>query len=294
MERKGKTFEELFGKEKADEIKSLLREKAKKQHLDGKYKPAERCSNCKCWMGKEHNCDEVRKNKSVAALNNPRRYWLGKKRPDVGEKVRLAFLKNGSTNNMKGKSKLEILHGDTKKLEEITSRTKETKKRKFLSGEIKVWNKGLTKDKDERIRLKEIKHSETILKKYQDKEYKERVLTGQFKTRKMTSYEKRLQDIITRNNLDYKFVGLGEIFIGGRVPDFVNCNGKKILIEVYEEYYKNHFFGSVENYEKKRFKHFKEYGWNTVFISGKELSDESKVIEKIKNEEDNFFQVRKE
>lgn len=80
-----------------------------------------------------------------------------------------------------------------------------------------------------------------------------------------TKFEKKIINIIKRNNLPYKYTGNGDFWIGGKNPDFVNINGEKKLIEVGSSYWKNKSYGSVDNYIKERSEHFAQYGWKSYF-----------------------------
>ena len=96
-----------------------------------------------------------------------------------------------------------------------------------------------------------------------------------------TSYEKRLKEILDKlQPNEWKYTGDGSFWMGNPPmnPDFVNCNGKKIAIEVFARFHKERCFGSVENYISKRSKGFSKYGWKTIFILGEEELDNPKTI----------------
>ena len=83
-----------------------------------------------------------------------------------------------------------------------------------------------------------------------------------------TSLEKQMIEIIERYSLPYKYVGDGSFLIGFKNPDFININSKKICVEVANIYHHD------DNYETKRKKHFKNYGWECVVFRGDELREE--------------------
>lgn len=91
-----------------------------------------------------------------------------------------------------------------------------------------------------------------------------------------SSFEKIMIDIINKHNLPYKYTGDGAFWINKGNPDFVNCNGEKIAIEVYND------FHHPDNYEEIRNKQFSEYGWKTIFIDEREIQNENIILEKIK------------
>lgn len=90
-----------------------------------------------------------------------------------------------------------------------------------------------------------------------------------------TSYEQRLQEIIKEYSLPYKYVGDGSFWItseGKHInPDFINMNGKKVIIETFAEIYKKKVFGSVENYKKERSRLFGNFGWKVIYLDGKDI-----------------------
>lgn len=126
----------------------------------------------------------------------------------------------------------------------------------------------------ERIRrMKEVypssKHSKVLKNLYENPEWHDRVLSPQMHTRKMSSYEQRVSDLIKKYKLSYKFVGNGEVWIGQKNPDFINTNGEKKIIEVYSEYHVG--FWKDKDYESKRSKLFAKYGFQTIFLTEQDL-----------------------
>ncbi len=88
-----------------------------------------------------------------------------------------------------------------------------------------------------------------------------------------SSLEIKFEGIIKKLKLPYKFVGNGDLLIGRKCPDFVNCNGKKIAIEVYYKKHKERYADGYLKWMGARTKVFKEYGWRIKFL------DETKVNE---------------
>ena len=82
----------------------------------------------------------------------------------------------------------------------------------------------------------------------------------------MSSLEKKFNDIIIKYGLPYVFVGNGKFFIERKNPDFVNCNGEKIAIEVYCRRHKEIFAGGLENWKSERERIFLKYGWKIMFF----------------------------
>jgi len=89
------------------------------------------------------------------------------------------------------------------------------------------------------------------------------ILKGLFK--RPTSYEERFIELCKKHNLSFKYVGDGSFLIAGRNPDFMECNGKKILVETYDS------FWHPKNYQEKRASLFAKYGFKTIFLSEGDL-----------------------
>ena len=99
--------------------------------------------------------------------------------------------------------------------------------------------------------------------------------------RTMSGLEKRVDDLIQKYELPYKFVGNGKFWIERKNPDFVNTNGKKIAVEVYYKRHKNEFSGGVDRWIKTREKIFANYGWKTLFLEGSNLTNDI-IVETLK------------
>ncbi len=74
---------------------------------------------------------------------------------------------------------------------------------------------------------------------------------------------------------DWKFVGDGDLIIGGKNPDFANVNGKKILIELFGDYWHRN------DSPRKRMGMFKPYGFRTLVIWEHELQNQKTLVNKI-------------
>lgn len=136
----------------------------------------------------------------------------------------------------------------------------------------------------EKAEIMKQKSHKQMIKRWQNKEYRERVikntLKGLFGIRP-TSYEKKVMDVIKKYNLPYKYVGDGTFLIEGKNPDFVNINGKKIAIEVFEDFFKMQFYGSIKNYIDERKSFFNKYGWDVIFLNRDDIKNEQIVLSKI-------------
>lgn len=75
---------------------------------------------------------------------------------------------------------------------------------------------------------------------------------------------------------EWRFVGNGQVVINGKIPDFININGQKKIIEVFGDYWHRN------DDPKDRAKVFKPYGYKTLVIWESEIkADLDAVKEKI-------------
>lgn len=75
---------------------------------------------------------------------------------------------------------------------------------------------------------------------------------------------------------EWKYVGDGKVIIGGKCPDFINCNSRKHLIELFGEYWHK------DSSSQDRIDYFKQYGFDTLVIWGNDLKNPDQVVSKIK------------
>jgi len=119
-------------------------------------------------------------------------------------------------------------------------------------------------------------------KRWQKKEYREKMIRATMKSLnlKPNKSEQRLNNLL--NKLlpkKYRFVGDGQIILGGFNPDFINCNNQKKIIELYGDYWHNK--SDIKKRDKRRLKTYKKYGYKTLIIWEHELKNPNKLREKI-------------
>jgi G:T-mismatch repair DNA endonuclease (very short patch repair protein) len=163
-----------------------------------------------------------------------------------------------------------------------------------------TWLKGLTKETDERVaklgknhslvmkgtehigewnqnisssmmgKRKSDEHRQKLKNLWKDPVYKEtrlKLLIGSSQNSPNKS-EIKLGNILNSMFPDeYKYVGNGDTIMGGRIPDFINVNGQKKLIELYGDYWHRN------QDENIRIDHFKQYGFDTLIIWEHELKN---------------------
>jgi len=95
--------------------------------------------------------------------------------------------------------------------------------------------------------------------------------------RSKTQPEVAFEDICTKHNLPFHFVGHGTLWIGDTTklnPDFIEANGKKIIVEIFGNYWHDPLLNpripktSTLEYRKC---HYRKFGWESFFIWQHEL-----------------------
>ncbi len=241
----GKTYEEIFGDERASEIRARMSESrmGNKNHFYGKHhteetkeKLREHFKGILPWGG---NCpDSVR----------------GK----ISESAKQRYKDNPESNPIYGKP-----------------RSEETK-RKIGDG-----NKGKIISEEQREILRELRLGATLseetkakIKAYwSDPEY----VAKQMKSRgvKPNKKELALDAIIRQLNLPYSYVGDGQFILAGKCPDFLNINSQKKLIELYGNWWHRN------DDPQERIDLFAKFGYSTLIIWESELKDPEAVKEKL-------------
>lgn len=136
-----------------------------------------------------------------------------------------------------------------------------------------LWQKEYYKNlwRDEKYREK---MTQMANKLWEDPFYIDKVM----RARKITpnKAEGKIESIL--NNLypnKWKFVGDGQFSIGRKIPDFVNINGKKLIIDLFGTYWHR------KEEEEKRINCFKDFGYKTLILWDNELKIEENVKNKI-------------
>lgn len=101
-------------------------------------------------------------------------------------------------------------------------------------------------------------------------------------SRKPTKPEVKFMDLCDEFNLPYKYVGNGDFWIENKNPDFVNCNGKKVAVEILGDYW------HTEKEFEERQELFRTYGWKCIGIWEHEIMSEDnveKIVHKVSGAE---------
>jgi len=132
-----------------------------------------------------------------------------------------------------------------------------------------------------------LKMSVVVKRKWQNIEYRKKMIKSIMSgatTSTPNKKEKQLLNIL--NNLfpnEYKFVGSGELIINGKVPDFVNTNGQKKIIELFGDYWHSEarVKKSKKKHEKERIDAFSPFGYQTLIIWEYELKNINVLTQKL-------------
>lgn len=129
-----------------------------------------------------------------------------------------------------------------------------------------------------------LKQSKTYKLLWANSEYRERIgkLISEGIHQRPNKPEQQLIDIIERERFPFLYTGDGSFTIHGFRPDFVQCNGKKQIIELFGDYWHNNENIVWHQTELGRIMAYNQFGYKTLIIWEHELQDEPKVIEKIK------------
>lgn len=324
---KGVTLVDKYGEKKAEEMKRKQSERLKgeKHFFFGKHhtiKTKEKISKTKKKLFKEGKLKVWNKGKKglQQAYNKGKKWeeWL----PIEMQKKALKNLEKGR-GYFKGKhlpQKIRDKLSKVKKGKHYSPKTEFKKghipRTKFMKGHT-PWNKNrkihlspkteftservkeMWKDPHHRLKIQQYmlrpeireKHSQIIKKLHKDPKFQSKRLRGVLK--KPTRPEQKLMDIIKKYDLPFKYVGNGEIIIHGLNPDFIECNGRKQIIEVFGDYWHKERTKNIPVYhtEKGRKAIFANYGYKTLIIwehelktnqYGRALSEEG-IVNKISN-----------
>lgn len=125
---------------------------------------------------------------------------------------------------------------------------------------------------------------QAALRQWQNPVTRERIVQALLNMRSPNKQELQLQAVLDSHfPNEWKFVGNGQLIIAGLCPDFVNVNGKKLIIEFFGKYWHskvNPKYNESCN-EDYRIQAFAKFGYKTLVIWDNELSNESELMDKI-------------
>jgi len=200
----------------------------------------------------------------ASTISNRLKKYNIPKRPD-------SYYRKGMTFSEEWKAKISKAHKDKALSEEHKKRISEERKKNY-SKYLPIYKKAA------RVLWDNHKERMCRIRKEQMTDEVKAKIAKQLDKREITSFEKKILDIIITHKLPFKYYG-NNTKLAGFYPDFVN-EKDKVIIEVFYDYFKIKQYGSVECYTKQRYAIFKKFGYDTIFIDNhmlKSLSENDLV-----------------
>lgn len=123
------------------------------------------------------------------------------------------------------------------------------------------------------------RESRAMKAKWQNPEYARWAAAQQ--NRRPNRLEKRLMGLLDEQfPNEWKYVGDGQIWIEGRNPDFININGKKLVIELLGNYWHT---VKAKVTPMERVAHYKQYGFKCITIWQSQMKYPDMVTNTIRN-----------
>jgi|ADurb_Leu_02_Slu_FD_contig_61_751680_length_2095_multi_2_in_0_out_0_2 very-short-patch-repair endonuclease len=218
--------------------KEKLRERNRKNWKDGCFATPEYRKKLKDSIEKSWENNEDRKKRiSIITKNEWKKEESPLKRIDIVEKRKISLSKAWSSNDKRYKQKIK---------------------------QKEVWS---NQDKKEEARIRSKNN-------FKNENYIEKLKAGlKIKPNKPEKILDKILSELFPNS--YKYVGNFEIWIGGKNPDFI-CENRKKIIEFFGTYYHE------ESHEDIRTSHFLKYGYQTLIIWEDEIENIEEVKRRIK------------
>ena len=256
--RKGKTYEEIYGEERASEIR-------RKQSISNQ-------GSDNGMFGGHHSFETKLKIRDKAIgrpSGNKGKHLSKKERQELSEKM-IAYYKEHP----------KLLESRLKQSNSIRGSKNPFYGKHHTQEALRKIGDASRGDKCS-MRRPEVarKQGNSMRKRWSDPEYKKQTVRAILKGmgKKPNKAEAKLEDLLTQHNLLFRFVGDGQIIIGGMCPDYANYNGDKQLIELYGDYWHK------GDDPQDRIDAFKKYGYDCLVVWEHELRDENKVLNRVRD-----------
>jgi len=117
-----------------------------------------------------------------------------------------------------------------------------------------------------------------VLKGKHHSEQTRKKMSNARKHRKFSTHHTKpeliFEAICKKRNLPFKYTGDGSFWIENINPDFIECNGKKIVVEIFGDYWHSPLLRNTVSYNQTyegRKKILKKYGWRLIVFWGSDL-----------------------
>lgn len=123
---------------------------------------------------------------------------------------------------------------------------------------------------------------------WQSKEYAEKTLRAISKAlaRRPNKLELKMLEILEQTFPgDWQYTGDGKVILGKLIPDFININGKKKIIEVFGQYWHTGERAKtrINLTEKGRIKEYQKLGFGCLVLWDRDIENKEKVIRLVKS-----------
>lgn len=153
---------------------------------------------------------------------------------------------------------------------------KRSKISKTLKGRKRDWSpsseqimsikKALTGKKHTLIHIERVRQAS--LRQWSNPETRDRLIKSLLEIKSPNKVELKVLDMLNEQlGNEWKFVGDGQVIIGGCCPDFINTNGKKLIVEFFGEFFHR---PQDEGYKKKL---YAKFGYDTFVIWSKDIQN---------------------
>lgn len=182
----------------------------------------------------------------------------------------------GSSNPFYGRHHTESTKAKLRLVCREYGNTPEANRKKSMPGELNpFYGKHHTPDARKRM-------SEAKKKLCQDPKYLQKIMIA--RDMKPNKSERTLDNLLNKHYPGkWKYVGDGRdgTSIGGKVPDWININGSKAVIELFSDYWHSMPGQSSTRTAEGTLKHYACYGFKCLIIDWKEVRHPSGVLQKV-------------
>ena len=289
-EERKKYSERMKNKWKNPEYKKLVSKK-----LSEKIK--------KYWENSENKKKRSEQNKLIWSRpkNRKQRSLQAKKRWESAEhKEQLSNIAKKRWENPEYRNNISGKIRKGKQTEENRKRQSEISTQNWKNPEVrkKIINTMKLKwQSSEKYKQRKIDMSKRMKKQWGNKEFKNKIVEASRLGNiiKPNVCEQSLYQILNELFPDaWKYTGGGEnvVVLGGFVPDFMNCNGKKLLVEFDGDYW--HSSEKVKEKDQRKLAKYKELGFDTLVIKENEFKNDkedvkNRIVEFVKNYEKEHY-----